>query len=113
MEKIDEKIVIQRPQSVIDGPTRGYGVWTRKAILRAIWEMRMRLIKEKQIDIFQVYEMTDCIEVHIEGEFVTMPVGDYIERKMKRRALKKKKPRARGYNGRSKRNPPTGGGQNL
>ena len=95
MEKIDETIVIQRPKTIIEGPVRGYGVWTRKAVLRAIWDIRMRLIKEKQIDIFQVYEMTDCIEVHIEGEFVTLPIGNYTDWLQKRIALKESTPRTK------------------
>ena len=87
---IDEKIVIEKPMTVQKGTLYKDGVWTRRAIMRAIWDLRKRMIREHGVDLFQVYEMSDCIEVHVEGDFTTIPADDGWEHKKKRRAFKKR-----------------------
>ena len=82
--RIDEHIVMEKPMTVRRGKLVKDAVWTRRSILKAVWELRTRIMDEQQVDIFQVYEMTDCIEVHIEGDFETLYVGDKKERRRKR-----------------------------
>jgi len=89
MIRVDEHIVLKRPKSVMNGSPTLYGAWTRRAILRAVWALRNRIMDESGVDIFQVYEMTDCVEVHIEGEFETLPVPPGWVRKENRRKLYK------------------------
>lgn len=86
--KIDEHIVIRKPPGIQAANGRRDAAWTRRAILHAIWVMRRKVMEEQRADLFQVYEMTDCIEVHIEGEFVTLPTDKDSVRRKKRRALK-------------------------
>ena len=83
--QINEHIVINKPKSVMNGPSHGETAWVRRAFLRSIWEMRKRVMEEQGVDIFQLYEMSDCIEVHIEGDFVGKPVPKDWELKLKRR----------------------------
>lgn len=94
--KVNEHIVLNKPASVVGQRTRkAESVWVRRAVLRSIWRMRERIIVEHGIDIFQVYDMTDCVEVHIEGDFVGLPVAEkkvkYLAGVKRRREARKKR----------------------
>lgn len=90
---VKEVLVVKKPATAIGKGRKNESVWTRKAALRAIWQLRIRIMLEQGIDIFQVYEMSDCIEVHIEGDFKGKEVdARWIKRRegIERRAREKK-----------------------
>lgn len=66
--KVEETIVIQMPPSVMSKNLRGRNLWTKKAARKAVWEARCRILQETGLDVFNVFVMTDCIEVTIRGD---------------------------------------------
>ena len=70
--KVDERIVIHMPPSVTKKNVRGRHMWAKRAVRKAVWEARCRILKETGHDIFNVFIMTDSIEVTIAGEFDAM-----------------------------------------
>lgn len=66
--KVQETIVIQMPPSVMKKNTRGRNLWTKKAVRKAVWEARCKILQETGIDVFNVFVMTDCIEITIRGD---------------------------------------------
>ena len=91
--EIRERVVIRIPPFVLGSTTRKRNIWIRPAILRAVWEVRNKYLVEG-FDIFNVFTMTDCIEVNLRGELEAMPISDekrYSIRGMIRQRLDKKK----------------------
>lgn len=71
--EIDERIVIQMPRTVaVRANSRGKKLWAKRACMRAVWDARWRILKETGEDIFNVFVMTDCVEVTIRGELETI-----------------------------------------
>lgn len=66
--KVQETIVIQMPPTVMKKNTRGKNLWTKKAVMKAVWQARCRILQETGIDVFNVFVMTDCIEITIRGD---------------------------------------------
>lgn len=76
---------------MMSATTRKRNTWARRSILRAIWEVRNKHLLEG-VDIFNVFTMTDCIEVNLKGSVEAMPISDdkrYSIRGMMRQRLKK------------------------
>ena len=72
--KIDERIVLKIPKSALDTSPRQRTTWIRRMVARAIMDARARILEETQEDIFNVFVMTDCVEISIKGELDTMHV---------------------------------------
>ena len=90
--RLDERIVIRIPPSVRDATPRKRSTWIRHAILRGIWDVRNKYLVEG-VDIFNVFTMTDCVEVNLNGEVEAMPISDekrYSIRGMIRQRLRKR-----------------------
>lgn len=68
---VDERIVVQIPKTVDKKSSRQKVVWLRKLVARAIMEAREKILKETQEDIFNVFVMTDCVEISIKGDVET------------------------------------------
>ena len=66
--KVEKTIVIQMPPSVMSKNLRGRNHWTKKAVRKAVWEARCKILQETGLDVFNVFVMTDCIEVTIRGD---------------------------------------------
>lgn len=47
---------------------RSRNLWAKKAARKAVWEARCRILQETGLDVFNVFVMTDCIEVTIRGD---------------------------------------------
>jgi len=90
--EIRERIVIRIPTFIRGSTTRKRNTWIRHAILRGIWEVRNKYLIEG-VDIFNVFTMTDCIEVNLRGDIEAMPISDekrYSIRGMIRQRMTKK-----------------------
>lgn len=72
--KIDERIVLQIPKSAFEKSNLQRTVWVRRLISRAIMDARAKILEETQEDIFNVFVMTDCVEITIKGELETKHV---------------------------------------
>ena len=68
--EIDEHIFIKKPKTVLCGPARSEGAWSRRAVSMAVWKLRCNLIRQYGADIFQVVETPDGIEMTIQGDLV-------------------------------------------
>ncbi len=68
---VDERIVVQVPKTVDKKSSRQKVVWMRKLVARSIMAAREKILKETQEDIFNVFVMTDCVEITIKGELET------------------------------------------
>ena len=66
--KVQETIVIKMPPSVTKKNLRSRNLWTKKAVRKAVWEARCRILQETGLDVFNVFVMTDCVEVTIRGD---------------------------------------------
>ena len=89
---IKERIVIKIPKSIQKATTTKRSTWIRRSVLRAIWEVRNKVILEEGEDIFGLYKMTDCVEVNLSGYLDTRDVSEekwYIVRAMMRQRKKK------------------------
>lgn len=74
--EIDERIVIKMPKSVaLKANSRGKKLWSKRACMRAVWDARCRILEETGEDIFNVFVMTDCVEISIRGDFDPLHVG--------------------------------------
>lgn len=71
---IDERIVIPIPKSAFEKSNLQRTVWVRRLIARAIMAARAKILEESQEDIFNVFVMTDCVEISIKGELDTKHV---------------------------------------
>ena len=71
--KVDERIVIKMPKYISKGTNHRKAVWANAACRRALWVARNRIIDEQGLDIFNVFIMTDCIEVTVRGELEAKP----------------------------------------
>lgn len=71
--KIDERIVIPVPKSVLSQGVRAKNMWVRHKLMRFVFDIRNRIMKETGEDIFGVFAMTDCIEINFKGELETIP----------------------------------------
>ncbi len=90
--KINERIVVKIPKSIQKATPTKRSTWIRHAILRAFWDVRNRIILEEGEDIFNIYKMSDCIEVNLSGYLDARDVSDekwYIVRAMMRQRKKK------------------------
>ena len=84
---VDERIVVKKSRYMRDDATiRKRVVWTRRAAMKAIWDTRCRILKERGEDIFHLFEMTDCIEVSIRGDLETLP-DPKIKKRLKAKGL--------------------------
>lgn len=72
--QIDERIVVPIPKSAQDSSPRQRTAWVRRLVSRAIMEARGRILEQTQEDIFNVFVMTDCVEISIKGELETRTV---------------------------------------
>ena len=66
--KVEKTIVIQMPPSVTKKNLRSRNLWTKKAARKAVWEARCNILQETGLDVFNVFVMTDCVEVTIRGD---------------------------------------------
>ena len=71
---IDERIVIPIPKSAFEKSNLQRTVWVRRLIARALMAARAKILEESQEDIFNVFVMTDCVEISIKGELDTKHV---------------------------------------
>ena len=69
--KVEETIVIQMPPSVMKKNLRARNLWTKRNVKKAVWEARCRILRETGLDVFNVFVMTDCVEVTIRGDMET------------------------------------------
>lgn len=69
--QVDERIVVQIPKTVNMKSRRQKIVWLRKLVARSIMAAREKILKETQEDIFNVFVMTDCVEITIKGDVET------------------------------------------
>lgn len=70
---IDERIVVKMPKSVaLKANPRGKKHWSKRACMRGVWAARCRILEETGEDIFNVFVMTDCVEISIRGELETL-----------------------------------------
>ncbi len=65
---VDERIVVKIPRTVAELKARRRMVWIRRAVMKAMWEIREKVLLERGYDIFNLFVMTDCIEVSIKGD---------------------------------------------
>ena len=87
--EVDEVIVIKMPSSTKKGNSRKKTTWSKRACLRALWQIRDRILAESGEDIFNVFVMTDCVEARIRGDLQTTKVN--LEERMHRKPGRKKK----------------------
>ena len=87
--EISERLVIDKPDTIRRAGLKRLTTWTKHAILSGLWKIRRKVMDEKGVDIFQVYEMTDCIEIRIEGDINTISSLTREERLEKIRTFKK------------------------
>ena len=66
--KVEKTIVIQMPPSVTKKNLRSRNLWAKKAVRKAVWEARCNILQETGLDVFNVFVMTDCVEVTIRGD---------------------------------------------
>lgn len=71
---VDERIVIKIPKSAMEKSPLQRTVWVRRLVSRAIMAARAKILEEIQEDIFNVFVMTDCVEISIRGELETKHV---------------------------------------
>lgn len=86
---VDELIVIKMPKTTQNGNSRKRTTWSKRALLRAIWQIRDRILMATGEDIFNVFVMTDCVEARIRGDLLTTKVN--LEEKTHRKPGRKKK----------------------
>ena len=86
---VDELIVIKMPKTTQNGNSRKRTTWSKRALLRAIWQIRDRILMATGEDIFNVFVMTDCVEARIRGDLLTRKVN--LEEKTHRKLGRKKK----------------------
>lgn len=86
---VDELIVIKMPKTTQNGTARKRTLWSKRALLRAIWQIRDRILMATGEDIFNVFVMTDCVEARIRGDLLTTKVN--LEEKTHRKPGGKKK----------------------
>ena len=78
IKKIDERFVLNIPRSVQAGTVRRRNGWSRKNILKSLWKLRAKIIAEDGVDIFGVFNMTDCVEVNFKGELEAPPAEESV-----------------------------------
>ena len=71
---IDERIIIQLPESATRKSSRGLAAWRRRCVKNAVYAFRNRLLKETGEDIFQVFVRDGYIEINIKGDIETLHV---------------------------------------
>jgi len=74
--QIDEKIVIEYPPSLRRFTGRQKAMWAKHRMMTSLFDLRRRLIKEKGVDIFNLYVMTDCIEFSLKGDIEAGKVNE-------------------------------------
>ena len=72
--QVDEKIIVTIPKSIKEASKHKRGTWLRRAVKAAMWDLRMKVLKEKGEDIFSLFVMTDCFEISLKGEIDSLPV---------------------------------------
>lgn len=71
--KLNERIVIPNPKTYYTFMSpRGRAAWKRRAVRNAVYELRNRILRETGEDIFQVFYMSDCIEVNVVCDIETL-----------------------------------------
>ena len=68
---IDERIVMQMGPSVAKSNARSKTAWAKRAARKALWEIRNKILREKGLDIFNVFVYSDRVEVTLCGELDT------------------------------------------
>ncbi len=86
---LDEHILIQKPPTVQNKNLRFQGRWIHKAVLKAVWELRRRVMDEEGVDIFNVRERDGYIELAIRGELDAMDVKPSWLRREDRKKFRK------------------------
>lgn len=72
--EIEERVVVQKPPSILETSSRRkLAGWTKRMIRNVVEGIRHKYIAERGVDIFQVFQMTDCIEVTLSGEIDVIP----------------------------------------
>lgn len=71
---IDERIVVTIPKSARETSPRQRTAWVRRLVARAIMEARGRILEQTREDIFNVFVMSDCVEISIKGDLETRTV---------------------------------------
>lgn len=70
--KLEERLVIPIPKTYYtDMSPRARAAWKRRTVKNALYEIRNQIIDKTGEDIFQIFYMTDCIEVNIRGDLET------------------------------------------
>lgn len=72
--KVEETIVIKMPPSIMRKNLRSRNLWSKKAVRKAVWEARCKILQETGKDIFNVFVMTDCVEATIRGDMDVLEV---------------------------------------
>lgn len=76
--QIDERFVVPIPKTVQNGTVRRRNAWIRKAVLRSLWDARVKKMVEDGVDIFGVFTMTDCVEVNLKGDLEAPPAPESL-----------------------------------
>lgn len=74
--EIDERIPLKFPSSLLGKSGKKKSAWIRRAILRAVWSVRMNKVLNEGYDILNVIIMPDCIELHLKGTIEVMEIPD-------------------------------------
>lgn len=97
---IDERIVIEIPKSVHNRSRRQMTVWVKRLVSRAVMKARAEILERTNEDIFNVFLMTDCVEISIKGDLETLHVENggkggvkpwYDEKAERRRRYRRRK----------------------
>ena len=74
--RIDERIVIQMPKSILETGVRRRKTWARHAAIRALWNLRRSILEKTGEDIIGMFTMQDCIELNIHADIQTINEKD-------------------------------------
>lgn len=81
---IDEHIVIPKSERMQSRKAIRQGAWCRRAVLRALWDLRLRYLTEG-VDIFNVRQNGDNVEFTLKGEIDASPIDKATEHRSKTR----------------------------
>lgn len=89
---IDERIVIPKGKCIQDSGAKRICIWRRRNAMRAIWDIRCRILKTTGEDIFHLYETQDSIEVgiHADMKTITQPKKVLGKKRVRHRIYRRK-----------------------
>jgi len=65
---VNRTVVITKPESIRRAKLKIQSAWVRRAALRAVWDLRRRVIKETGQDILGIIDNPGNIVVNINGD---------------------------------------------